>query len=306
MNKKLNFEIDLMRPEGKFSPWGGHREAAYYLTKTLKPNVIVELGTHWGVSFFSFLQSIKDNDLSTTVYAIDTWQGEEHVGLYGEEVFEFVKKNASTTFEDVDYKLVRAFFSDAVHEFEDNSIDIVHIDGLHTYEATKEDFDTWLPKLAKHGIILFHDIAADVEYGSKDFWLEVANEYPHFEIDHSWGLGILFPKGSDNYKKLSDENFGEKLKVFKYKYLSELYSVQVEKAEKLINDKDLIIKQTERLAEERWELIRATETIAEERLENLRHAEEKIRELSDERLINKKILQNFIKRTSSITGSVTL
>ena len=74
--------------------------------------------------------------------------------------------------------------------------DIIHIDGLHTYEAVSHDFSIWLPKLCENGIMLFHDIASVKKYGSNRFWEELKQQYPyHFEFEHSWGLGILFPKG---------------------------------------------------------------------------------------------------------------
>lgn len=36
---------------------------------------------------------------------------------------------------------------------EDESLDFVFIDGMHTYEAVKEDIKAWLPKIKKGGIL---------------------------------------------------------------------------------------------------------------------------------------------------------
>lgn len=40
---------------------------------------------------------------------------------------------------------------------EDESIDIVFIDGLHTYEGVMDDITAWFPKVRKGGFIVGHD-----------------------------------------------------------------------------------------------------------------------------------------------------
>lgn len=41
--------------------------------------------------------------------------------------------------------------------FEDNSVDAVFIDGLHTYEGVVMDINAWVKKLKHKGSLLFND-----------------------------------------------------------------------------------------------------------------------------------------------------
>jgi hypothetical protein len=79
-----------------------------------------------------------------------------------------------------------------VNRFEDESIDILHIDGLHTYEAVSQDFNSWLPKLAPGAHVLLHDIKVRVaNFGVYRLWEEVQGKFPSLEFFHSNGLGVL-------------------------------------------------------------------------------------------------------------------
>lgn len=204
------------------SAWKGHILFGYDLIKNIKPKVVVELGTHKGHSLFAFSQAIKDNKLKTEIHAIDSWEGDKHAGTYKEDIYENFKKISKKYYKDVNIIPHKMFFDDAVEEFKDNSIDILHIDGLHTYEAVKHDFETWLPKVNKEtGIILFHDISEKrKDFGVYKLWDELKSKYSTIEFTHSHGLGILFlkeslPSISDNGRSLFQRYYYIKsLKLF--------------------------------------------------------------------------------------------
>jgi hypothetical protein len=174
-------------------PWVGHKFFAYDLVTNVKPKRIVELGTHYGTSLWSFCQAVKDHNIETELNAVDTWKGDKHAGFYGEEVFETVKQINNKYYPALKINLIRKTFDEALAEFEDNSVDILHIDGLHTYKAVKHDFESWLSKVKVNGIIIFHDIkVSEYDFGVYKFWDELRIEYSTIGFFHSFGLGVLF------------------------------------------------------------------------------------------------------------------
>ena len=84
-------------------------------------------------------------------------------------------------------------FDEAIVYFSDRSIDLLHIDGMHSYEAVKHDFETWLPKLAPGAIVLIHDTnVREYGFGVWKFWEEIQVWYPlNLDFTHSHGLGVL-------------------------------------------------------------------------------------------------------------------
>lgn len=138
------------------SAWLGHIPFAAYLVMAFKPTCFVELGTHYGHSYFAFCKAVQEHALSSRCYAVDTWQGDEHAGRYGEDVYNLVARQNTDSYAGFS-TLLRMDFSQAVESFADGSIDLLHIDGLHTYEAVRSDFETWLPKLSSEAVVLFHD-----------------------------------------------------------------------------------------------------------------------------------------------------
>ncbi|EKD69863.1 MAG: glycosyl transferase family 2 [uncultured bacterium] len=173
------------------SAWIEHAPFAFWLISVINPNMFVELGTHQGYSYFAFCQAVQQLGFPTQCYAIDTWKGDEHSGLYGEEVFHSVNTYNNQKYASFS-QLMRSTFDDALEYFVDKSIDILHIDGRHFYEDIKHDFEAWLPKLSDKAVVLFHDTnVKERHFGVFKLWEELYLLYPHFLFIHGHGLGVL-------------------------------------------------------------------------------------------------------------------
>jgi lipopolysaccharide biosynthesis protein/GT2 family glycosyltransferase len=171
--------------------WTGHLAIAFWLIKAAQPSTFVELGTHSGNSYSAFCQAIAHFGMQARAFAVDTWRGDEHAGLYGEEVFEELHVFNESHFAGFS-KLLRATFDEARSYFPESSIDLLHIDGLHTYDAVKRDFDNWKSALSTSAVVVFHDTnVRERDFGVWKLWQELAQIYPSFEFHHSEGLGIL-------------------------------------------------------------------------------------------------------------------
>lgn len=168
----------------------------YWLTTQLQPSLILELGTYYGCSFFAFTQAIKDHKIPTTLMGVDTWEGDEHTLFYGEEVMK-VFQLVQLLYSEPNCFAYKDTFENFLANLKNDIADIILIDGLHTYEASKQDFEQSLPKLKENGIILFHDIKVD-RFSLQKYWNELKNQYAWIEVNNIYGLGILFPKGIAN------------------------------------------------------------------------------------------------------------
>lgn len=180
-------------PDRVVSPyfWVEHIPFAFYIVEILKPSMIVELGVHIGNSFNAFCQASKELKLNTHCYGIDNWQGDQHTGVYELTIYEELKKYQDSNYSEFAH-LVKSDFDKALPLFKDGSIDLMHIDGYHTYDAVKKDFENWRPKLSNRSVVLMHDTQVrNRDFGVWKLWAELADEYPSLEFVNSGGLGVL-------------------------------------------------------------------------------------------------------------------
>ena len=185
------------RPDGA-GYWSGHLPFAADLIDAIKPSVLVELGTHYGESYFTFCQAIQERGVASRAYAVDNWTGDLHTGSYGSAVFESVSAHNAAHYSSFS-TLLRMTFDEAAAHFEDQTIDLLHLDGCHTYDAVKHDFENWLPKVSPGGVVLIHDVEVRKDdFGVWKFWEELSSCFPSFAFHQSCGLGVLVNSQGDH------------------------------------------------------------------------------------------------------------
>lgn len=172
--------------------WHKHVPFAFFLVELARPARIVELGTWKGDSYCCLCQALASLGIEDArATAVDLWSGDEQTGEYGPEVLAELRAFHDPRFGRFS-ELLQMSFDDALGRVPDESVDLLHIDGFHRYEAVRHDVDSWLPKLSERGVVLLHDTSVrDGDFGVWRVWEEVEGEYPSFAFPHGNGLGVL-------------------------------------------------------------------------------------------------------------------
>jgi glycosyltransferase involved in cell wall biosynthesis len=184
----INYPILFRMPKRLAEPseWVGHIPFAFLLVDLLRPTTLVELGTQSGNSYCAFCQAVFELSLDTKCYGVETWQGDVHTNGLAD-----LQKHHDTLYNGFS-QLIQSTFDDAQPHFKDGSIDLLHMDGVNSYQSARHDFDYWTPKLSPRAVVLFHNIdkSAD-DFGISKLWDELKGSYPSFEFFHGHGLGVL-------------------------------------------------------------------------------------------------------------------
>lgn len=221
------------------SAWHEHVPFAFWLVDALRPKTIVELGVDYGVSLSAFNQAVTAIGYPAKSFGVDTWQGDPHARQYGEDVYSDLCAFHLPRFGNWS-TLLRMTFQEARPQFESGSVQLLHIDGYHTYEAVKEDFETWKDTLSDGGIILFHDtFERGRDFGVWKLWEELSATHRSFEFQHGHGLGVLgigsqFPERIDRLFSLSEEETALTRRTFHY-----LGTLQLIRFERMILEQKL-------------------------------------------------------------------
>lgn len=123
--------------------------------KQTPPFTAVEIGSHMGEG----LQMLAATHLFNKIHVIEPFKGEEAFNTDFKWTWEEVRQEWDLNtrhFKDI-IQLHEAFSYEVVDKFFDNSINLVYIDGDHSYEAVKRDIELYLPKIRNRGILSGHD-----------------------------------------------------------------------------------------------------------------------------------------------------
>lgn len=188
----LNYRSFLTAvPPPAVSAWQEHIPFAMFLIELLRPRVFVELGVHTGASYLAFCQAVANLGVSCSCYGVDTFQGDEHAGRYERHIESQLRERHDPIYGGFS-RLITSTFDEAARYIPDGSVDLLHIDGMHSYEAVSHDFATWSPKLSARAVVLFHDInVRERGFGVWRFWEEQRTRFPHLAFSHGHGLGVL-------------------------------------------------------------------------------------------------------------------
>jgi len=81
----------------------------------------------------------------------------------------------------------------------DRRLDLLFIDGDHTYDGVRKDFELYHPLVRPGGLVAFHDVAEHTDRTCEvpRFWDEVKQRYRHTEVirdrNQGWaGIGLLY------------------------------------------------------------------------------------------------------------------
>ncbi|NBP01757.1 MAG: class I SAM-dependent methyltransferase [Proteobacteria bacterium] len=112
-----------------------------------------ELGVKEGYLSKTFLST----NPKLTMHSIDLWgehstipEVHEHENNYNLAKSQLTEFGARSI-------IKRMLTTDAVTDFEDDSLDFVYIDATHTYEAVKEEIALWSSKVKANGLVTGHD-----------------------------------------------------------------------------------------------------------------------------------------------------
>lgn len=167
----------------------------------IKPKVVIEIGTAGGGTLFLFSHVASED---ATVISIDLPGGKFGGGypkckipLY--KAFRLPKQKLHLIGADSHSPTT---LKNVKNVLDDKKVDFLLIDGDHTYEGVRRDFEMYSPLVKEGGIIAFHDIAVHPpETGCEvsKFWNEIKERYDYIEIikdqDQNWaGIGVLFIK----------------------------------------------------------------------------------------------------------------
>jgi predicted O-methyltransferase YrrM len=175
----------------------------YALAKSLKPDVCVEIGAARGKSACYVGMALKENGKGK-IYSIDPHEKTEWNDSISVDTYDVIQQNIQDCQVEPFVEIVRSY-SDKAGSTWDKSIDIIFIDGDHSYDGVKRDWELFLPHMSEFGVVIFHDTFWDIrpqdpkyardDMGVPRFVEELRQKgYPLITLDKDCGVTLVQTK----------------------------------------------------------------------------------------------------------------
>ena len=173
----------------------------YGLARALKPQVAVEIGSARGKSACYVGRALRENG-SGRLFAIDphtrtNWNDEDSIDTLGE-----MRRNIRAFGIEKQVEIIRDVSEKAAARWM-LPIDMLFIDGDHSYDGVKRDWDLFMPHVAPFGLVVFHDTLWDLHpdspYSRADMGVPAFVEelrlagYPVTTLNRDFGVSIVQP-----------------------------------------------------------------------------------------------------------------
>lgn len=157
--------------------------------------VVVEIGSYLGASTCFLAEGLLNSSANGHVYAVDTWTNAAMSEGERDTYSEFL--NNIEPYKDIVTPL-QGFSADISKTFH-HKIDLLFVDGDHSYEGARNDLENWLPKVREGGYVVCHDYswAKGVQRAVKEYLIPLQIE-PGYKQD-----GIYWTKISRNKSRLN-------------------------------------------------------------------------------------------------------
>jgi predicted O-methyltransferase YrrM len=141
----------------------GSAVVLYAYMRAQPPRTVVEIGSYLGRSTVFFALALRNSNPRGRVLAIDPHTGDrqllDRLGTERLSTFELFRQHCQATGVN---DLVEAHVATSVEVARGWSgpVDLLYVDGWHSYEGVTADGEAWLPHLAPRGVVVFDDYNA--------------------------------------------------------------------------------------------------------------------------------------------------